>query len=339
VKTATGASTAQLGLALFAVGLAALPAMALSGRVADRAFMLPATLVLFGAAGALPAVARSPGALFACLLAVGATSGALDVAANARASAVETRYGVRIMDGVHAAFSAGVLVGGVSTGLLRNAGAHPEWVLLGIGALLVVTAVANRAPIRVSGVARDATLNRRLLGVGAILALAFVLEGGLESWSSVFLERGLDTSPAVSGLGPGSFAAAMTTGRLLAQHVAETPPTMRILAAGLLAACGVGLAAVAMHAAVAILGFVIAGIGLAVAAPTLLGAAGRIGRGAAISTVVTVGYVGFLVGPALFGGVAGATGLRGGFVLLVGVAVLLALGSLALPRLLRDSRS
>lgn len=336
---AAGASAAELGLALLAVGLAALPAMALSGRVADRPLMLPVTLVLFGSAGALPALARSPGALFAYLLAVGATSGALDVAANARASAVETSYGVRIMDGVHAAFSAGVLVGGITTGLLRNAGAHPEWILLGVGGLLVGAAVANRAPLRAPAAARRAAFNRRLLGVGAILALAFVLEGGLESWSSVFLERGLDTSPAVSGLGPGSFAAAMTAGRLLAQRVAGTPATIRILAAGSLATCGIGVAAAATEPAVAILGFVIAGIGLSVAAPTLLGAAGRIGRGAAISTVVTVGYLGFLAGPALFGGVAGATSLRGGFVLLACVAVLLALGSLALPRLLRDSRS
>jgi hypothetical protein len=339
VKTAAGASAAQLGLALFAVGLAALPAMLLTGRIADRPRVLPAMLVLFAGAGALPALARSPSGLFACLLVVGATSGALDVAVNARASAFESAGGVRIMDGVHAAFSAGVLVGGAGTGLLRNAGARPEWILLAVGVALVAVAGANRGAADAPSVVGRGGLTHRLLGVGGLLALAFLLEGGLESWSAVFLERGLHTSPAVSGLGPGSFAAAMALGRLVAQRAARTPPPVRISVAGGLATAGIALVAGAAHPAIALVGFVVAGCGLSVAAPTLFGAAGRVGGGAAISTVATVGYIGFLAGPPLFGGVAGAAGLRGGFVLLAGVAVVLGAGSLLLPALLRDSRS
>src|SRR5919197_5921515 len=150
------------------------------------------------------------------------------------------------------------------------------------------------------------------------------------AWSSVYLEHSLRSSPAVSGLGPGLFAAAMATGRLLAQRVAG-PPAIRIAVAGLGAAAGIAIAVAAHHPAVALIGFVTAGGGLALSAPTLFGEAGRAGRagrrGAAVSTVAVLSYTGFLAGPPLFGAVAGATGLRGGFVLLGGAAIVLAVSA------------
>jgi MFS family permease len=79
---------------------------------------------------------------------------------------------------------------------------------------------------------------------------------------------------------------------------------------------------------IALLGFVVAGGGLALSAPTLFGEAGRMGgeggRGASVSTVAILGYLGFVAGPPLIGAVAGATSLRGGFVFLCVMALLLA---------------
>ena len=73
-------------------------------------------------------------------------------------------------------------------------------------------------------------------GVGLVLALAFLVENGLEAWSALFLERTLHSSPAVSGLGPGLFAGAMVTGRVLAQKVEWPSVAGRMLFAGLAAA-------------------------------------------------------------------------------------------------------
>src|SRR5207244_931515 len=81
--------------------------------------------------------------------------------------------------------------------------------------------------------------------------------------------------PAVSGLGPGLFAGAMATGRLLAQNVERSSIAGRMLFAGVAAAGGLALAATTHHAGIALIGFVIAGGGLALSAPTLFGVAGR----------------------------------------------------------------
>ncbi len=331
VQRSTGASEAQLGLALLFVALAALPAMVAAGRLADMfgARLVPIALVAFGAAATLPGLTRSVPALVAALAVVGTATGMLDIAINAHASRLEATHHIRVMDGLHAAFSAGVLVGGVGAGLLRRAGGHPSWILAGVALTIALTAFANLAPSAGPETPRrHARLGRPLLVVGAVLALAFIVESGLETWSALFLERTLGSSPAVSGLGPGMFAGAMATGRLLAQKVERSSVAGRMLFAGLAAAAGLVLAATAQHAVVALAGFVIAGGGLALSAPTLFGVAGRLGgeggRGAALSTVAILGYLGFLAGPPLIGAVSGASSLRGGFLFLCAVAVLVA---------------
>jgi MFS family permease len=321
------------------VALAALPFMLAAGRLADTfgARLVPMSLIAFAVAATLPGLARSVPALVAALTVVGAATGTLDIAINAQASRLEARYRIRVMDGLHGAFSVGVLVGGVGAGLLRRAGGHPSWILAGVAVVIAVTAVSNLAPAEApEPPQRRARLERPLVVVGAVLALAFIVESGLESWSALFLERTLESGPAVSGLGPGMFAGAMATGRLLAQKVERSSLAGRMVVAGLAAAGGLALAATAHHAAVALTGFVIAGGGLALSAPTLFGLAGRLGgeggRGAALSTVAILGYLGFLVGPALMGAVSGASSLRGGFLFLCAVAVLLAVCAPVLRR-------
>jgi len=343
IQRATGASEAQLGLALLCVAVAALPAMLVAGRLADvfRARLVPIFLVFFGAVEWLPGLARSVAMLILFLAFVGIATGLLEIAINAHAARLEALHGIRIMDGLHAAFSSGVLVGGIGSGLLRRAGAHPAWILAAVGVLTALTAVANLGPYPPLAPRQlRARLARPLLIVGLVLALAFLVENGLETWSALFLERTLNANPAVSGLGPGLFAGAMVTGRVLAQKVEWPSVAGRMLFAGVAAAAGLAVAATAHHAAVALAGFVIAGGGLALSAPTLFGVAGRVGgeggRGAALSTVAILGYLGFVAGPALIGAVSAASSLRGGFLFLCAVAVILAACAPILRRVVRE---
>jgi MFS family permease len=168
-----------------------------------------------------------------------------------------------------------------------------------------------------------------------------MIEGGIENWSALFLETDLDASPAVSGLGPGSFAAAMVGGRLLGQWLELRVGDRRLLAVGAVTASGgLLLAAVAPSIPLALLGFAVGGAGVSVAAPTLFGAAGRgaseAERGTAVASVTTISYLGFLVGPPLIGAVSGASDLRVGIGLLAGIALALAAAAAAAHRTLPD---
>ena len=305
IKEQVDASVAELGAALLAVGFAALPAMLLTGRLVDRvgARLMPAALVLFGVAALLPGLAGSVPELALALVLVGATSGALDVVINVAASGLEASGGQRLMQLAHAAFSAGFLVAAVSVGLARAAGAEPIAVLAGTTVLLFATALLNRGHAAAAPEARAnwrLRFPRRLLLLGVLCGVAYVVESGIENWSALYLETELDASPAVGGLGPGLFAAAMVTGRSLG-HWLEAVVGDRPLLVGGAATAGGGLALAAVAPAVplALVGFALGGAGISVAAPTLFGAAGRgapdAERGSAVASVTTVSYLGFLI--------------------------------------------
>lgn len=345
IKEQVDASVTELGIAFLALALASLPAMLVTGRIVDRVGprIMPLALVLFGVAAVLPGFAGSVSQLTLALILVGLTSGAVDVVINVAATNVETSGGPRVMQIAHAFFSAGFLVAAIAVGLARGVGAGPLPVLVGISVLVLVSATVNRgypAPPR-ERAARRFTFSRRLLVLGLLCGLAFMIEGGIENWSALFLETDLDASPAVSGLGPGSFAAAMVAGRLAGQWLELRVGDRRLLAAGALTASGgLLLAAVAPTVAFALLGFAIGGAGVSVSAPTLFGAAGRgaseAERGSAVASVTTISYLGFLVGPPLIGAVSGATDLRVGIGLLAGIALALAVAAAAAHRALPD---
>ncbi len=345
VKEQVDASVTELGIAFLALALAALPAMLVTGRIVDRVGprILPLTLVLFGLAAVLPGLAGSVWQLTLALILVGITTGAVDVVINVAATNVETSGGPRVMQVAHALFSAGFLVAAVAVGIARGAGAGALPVLAGIGLLVLVSAAFNRgypaAPRREAP--RRIVLSHRLLVLGLLCGLAFMIEGGIENWSALYLETDLDASPTVSGLGPGAFAAAMVGGRLLGQWLELRVGDRRLLSVGaLIGSGGLLLAAVAPAVPLALLGFAIGGAGVSVAAPTLFGAAGRgaseAERGSAVASVTTISYLGFLVGPPLIGAVSGATDLRVGIGLLAGISLVLAVTSAAARRALPD---
>lgn len=333
VKEQVDASVTQLGIAFLAVALAALPAMLVTGRIVDRVGprILPLTLVLFGVAAVLPGLASSVWQLTLAMILVGLTTGAVDVVINVAATNVETSGGPRVMQVAHALFSAGFLVAAIAVGVARGAGAGPLAVLAVISVLVLVAAAVNRgypaSPRETTP--RRFTFSRRLLVLGLLCGLAFMIEGGIENWSALYLETDLDASPAVSGLGPGFFAAAMVGGRLLGQRLEVRVGDRRLLSVGAVTASGgLLLAAVAPSIPLALLGFAVGGAGVSVAAPTLFGAAGRgaseAERGSAVASVTTISYLGFLVGPPLIGAVSGASDLRVGIGLLAGIALVLA---------------
>lgn len=337
LKEQVDASVTELGLAFLAVALAALPSMLVTGRIVDRVGprILPLALAFFAAAAILPGLTGSVPQLALALALIGLASGAVDVVINVAATNVETSGGPRVMQIAHACFSGGFLVAAITVGLARGAGAGPLPILAGVSALILASALVNRGyptPPRSEEAPGRFTFSRRLLVLGLLCGLAFVIEGGLEEWSALFLETELDASPSVSGLGPGFFAAAMMSGRLAGQWLEVRLGDRQLLVGGgITASVGLTLAASATAIPLALLGFALGGLGVSVAAPTLFGAAGRgapaTERGSAVASVTTVSYLGFLAGPPLIGAVSGALSLRAGIGLMAVAALVLALAA------------
>ncbi len=232
----------------------------------------------------------------------------------------------------HALYSAGVLVGALAVGLARQAGAGRVEVLGGIAVALLVAAALNvgrhERIERRSAPSRGPRLNRAAIPIGLVCGAAFVIEGGMENWGAVFLERDLDADPAMSALAPAAYGGAMMLGRFSGQWLERRLGDTVLLGGSMVVAlAGLAAAALAQNAPAAIVAFFVGGAGISIAAPVLFGAGGRLTspeeRGSALATVTTLGYLGFLVGPPLVGGIAEAVGLRASFAALAVIATAL----------------
>jgi MFS family permease len=341
VQAQADVGDSELGVALLCIGAGALAGMRPAGVALDRwgSAVLPLAVLGFAACAVLPGIATSAIALSAALLLLGAMSGALDVAINTEAVRVEAT-GRRVLHLVHAGFSGAVVVASLLTGALRSAGGSPHVVLGTVAVLLVITAIALRRLTPAPAVARPAPAPwRRLLHapaawliLGGLAALAYLVENAWQSWSALQLEGTLDAAPGLAALGPAVFAGAAMTGRLGGQWLSERVSERTVLRSGAtLGALGTLVGATAPTVLVALLGIAVAGLGTSLCAPTLISLAGRASspeqRGAAVSVVTTLAYLGFLLGPALVGIAAAATTLRIALVGIAGVALLL--GALA----------
>jgi hypothetical protein len=337
VQTHANVDDGQLGIALLCVGAGALASMRAAGTVVDRwgAPALPAALAAFGAAAVLPGLATSTAGLCAALLVLGATSGAVDVAINAEGVRSEAATGQPVLSLAHGTFSACVVGGSLAAGALRAADAGPELVLALVGVVVATTAAALlRAPPaagpRLPARASLRHLPRVLVILGGLCALAFFVENAWQSWGAVHLESDLDASPALGALAPALFAGAAALSRIGGHALAGRVSELTLLRGGAtLGAAGTLLGALAPVAALALVGVVVAGPGISICAPVLFSIAGRGAdeavRGAAVSIVTTIAYLGFLVGPAAVGLLASATALRTSLAAVAGVAMVLAI--------------
>ena len=336
VQSHAGVDDGQLGLALLCIGAGALASMRLAGGLVDRwgAPALPAALAAFAAAAALPGLATSTAGLCAALLVLGATSGAVDVAINAEGVRSEAATGRPVLSLAHGTFSACVVGGSLVAGALRAAGAGPELVLVLVAVVVATTAAVL---LRAQAAAGPPTLGRAslrhlprtLVVLGALCALAFFVENAWQSWGAVHLESDLDASPALGALAPALFAGAAALSRLGGHGLAGRVRELTLLRAGAtLGAAGTLLGALAPGAGLALVGIVAAGAGISICASVFFSIVGRGAdeavRGAAISIVTTIAYLGFLVGPAAVGLLASATTLPTSLAAVAGVALALA---------------
>ena len=135
----------ELGVVLLALPAGALLAMQAAGRLSQRFGSRAPTVasaVLLGCVVVGPALAWSLASLWVAVFAIGLANGALDVAMNVQAVAVERQYGRSVMNAFHAVFSLGAAAGALLGGAALAA-VLPTAAVLGVhGLLLAATALA-----------------------------------------------------------------------------------------------------------------------------------------------------------------------------------------------------
>ena len=340
LKPQVGLSDGQFGLALLITSIGAVMAMWLA-PLAERglgARALGVLTALLAVATLLPGHTTNGVMFTLAMLGVTMTSGTLDVAMNARVSALEAQVGRSLMNLNHAVFSVAYAICALATGLAREGGFGPAAILTGGGLLIgVLMLQAFAAPVadaehEADGVEVAPLPWALLLPGGMIILIAFMSEQATEGWSALHLERNLGAGAAQGALGPALLGITMAIGRLAGQVVAnQVSERMVIRWASVTAGIGACIAATAPSLGVAYLGFSILGVGVSVMAPMAYAWIGRMVpnryRSHAISRISVVGYAGFFIGPPLMGFLSEGFGLAVSFMvvgaLLFGVTLVL----------------
>ncbi|MFD3946916.1 MFS transporter [Streptomyces sp. NPDC058579] len=335
IQDHAGVSAGQLGLALAFPAIGASLAMPLAGAISHRfgaRTALRGLLALWTMALTLPSLAPDIYGLCAVLFVYGATAGMSDVAMNALGVETENRLGKSIMSSLHGMWSVGALIGSAAGTVAAHLGGDAR--LHHLVAALVLTALGlyfcqgvldlqstpeEEAPPRFSLPPKSALI------IGAIGFCAVFAEGASLDWSAVYLRDELGSSAGVAAASTTAFALTMAIARLVGDRVVDRFGAVRTVRVGGVAATAGGLLVVlAPHAVLAMAGFGLIGLGVAVVVPLAFAAAGRSGPNPsqAIAGVATITYTSGLIAPSAIGGIADATSLTFSF----GLVTLLAFG-------------
>ncbi|UYN99188.1 MAG: MFS transporter [Devosia sp.] len=332
-----GLSEAQLGLILVGQPAGGLPMFLISSSIIERfgprrvlMVMLPVVICTTALIGLL----LHPVAMFLLLAANGVGFSLTNIAINVEADRVEAATGARIMNTCHGVWSIGFLVTALVGALMRGVGVSPAWHLglmapVLIGALFVVAlpmAITPERPHTAQTKRRLALPTLATMGLVAFGLGAGLTEGAARAWSIIYLRDSFEVAPWIQSLALPALVAAMAAGRLMADRVLDrvgTVPMARWLAS--LAIAGLITVGLAPNAGLALMGFVMVGLGICVLYPLMLSAAARIGDRPASQNVAAVTLVFQLVNlgaPALIGAVAQGFGVRFAFTILIPLLVM-----------------
>lgn len=170
-----------------------------------------------------------------------------------------------------------------------------------------------------------------VLFLGALAFCCLVGEGAAADWSAVYLHDNLGTTAGFAASAYATFAIAMTAGRLVGDRLAAALGPVRLVrGCGVLASVGLGIGLLINEPAAGVIGFGCLGAGLSCIVPQVFTAAGsrdpeRAGQG--IARVASLGFLGFIIGPILIGGLAELIGLSAALV--VPVVLVLAVAAAA----------
>lgn len=338
---------------LLAVALAGSAAVnAATGPLTERwgtSATLARTQLAWAVALGLLVAAPTPWLLApACVIAL-CLGGAVDVAMNVVATvafADEPGGLVRF----HARFNGGAVLGAAAAALLIHGGLSWRWVFAGVALVSVVNAAWCRTADLPAGEAGEShgplhslrTIRAERLGaIAALLACGAMVEGGIDTWGVLVLRERLGATVLV---GAGAYVVGQsvaTAARATLGPAAGALGVMRGLAiGGGLAGCGLTLVALA-PAWGAAAGLALAAAGISVCWPLLLAqaSAGLDRPASTVGGVTAIGYLGFVVGPPVVGGLARLAGLRPALLFLAAAGFVVAAAPRRLPAMRRGGTS
>lgn len=335
IKNTLHMNDAALGGVLLAIPMGQLSAMALSAFLVSKlgskrmlisaALFYPLALVCLG-------LANSPWHLSMGLFLFGMAANMTNIAVNTQGVGVEKLYGRSIMATFHGLWSmAGFFGGVISTIMVRGSIAPFTHFCIIFGVALLNLIVMSRFLLprdmsRQERTMRKETKTKFVMPDRLIILLGIVVfgnlacEGTMFDWSGVYFETVIKPPHDLVRLGYIACMCSMTCGRFVADWLVTKFGMVTILRfSGMITFGGLMLAVALPNLVSATIGFMLVGFGVSSVVPLCYSMAGRsstLSPGVALTTVSTIGFFGFLMGPPLIGFVAQALNLRWSFAII-----------------------
>jgi len=371
VKQSLGLTDGTLGFVLLGAPVGSVAAMCLAAMLLPRfgsRRIVQVALCGYCAASPLVGLTGTLPALFGALVLWGAFQGALEVAMNTQAIAIERNSRRPLMSGLHGGWSIGAFTGAGIGALAVGAGIAltPQLLILGSVALLGAgllntrllpdhrdgsssepfpSAPSSETEIPTTEPASGGGRSRWSAGMLTLAVIAFaslLCEGAAANWASVYLSGPLGATGAVPGLAYAGFALAMVAVRLSGNRLlARFRPDRLLPVLALVATVGFTTALMLDRPLAAIVGFGCLGLGLASVVPAVFSAAGRLPGlhpGTAVATVSAFGWAAYVIGPPIIGHLAAQTSLPTALAVLPVLTGFVALGSWLAPGLKNPQR-
>ena len=359
IRAHLGLTYGQFGLAVMFGALGAM-VLGLSAAPIIRRYRSSRVAVVSMIAMAIAAVAASLAPTWilfaAALFFVGAIDSIADVAQNSHGLRVQREMKRSVINSFHAMWSIGAVIGGLMGGVA--AGLHIP-VPVHFAVVAVIVAIANVIgyrmllpgddPVPAATTASGGGSLRRVAArvwlTLAALAVVAIAGGWVEdaggTWSASYLKDSLHAGPTLAAMGFVALMTMETIGRLIGDRMVDRFGQRTVArVGGLITATGMGIALLWPSIPLTIVGFGLAGLGVATTIPAAMHEADELPgfrQGTGLTILSWTLRLGFLLSPVLVGAIADAKSLRVGLSLVVVAGLTIAVFAQALSQRPRGS--
>ena len=327
IKSTLNLSDGQLGTILFALPLGQLTMMYFSGKLVTRFGsnrVLPFAISMYAISLTNLGLAQNAWQLALGLYCFGIFGNLTNISVNTQGIYTEGLFRRTIMSSFHGMWSlagfTGALVGLGLLALQLTTYTHflivafIAFTLIGFNFKYLIKAKEKVKTEKPKGFRKP---DRTLVLLGVIGFCSMASEGIMFDWSGVFFKDIVKAPGALIILGYTSFMIMMASGRFFGDKLINRYGRKTVMKiSGIMISSGFFTAVALPYIIPSMLAFMVIGLGVSTVVPTLYSIAGKhptIPTGEALTTVSSVSFLGFLMGPPVIGHIAELFSLRFSF--------------------------
>jgi MFS family permease len=338
IKAALNLSDGQLGTILFALPVGQLTMMYFSGKLVTRFGshrILPFAILMYAVSLTNLGLAQNAWQLALGLYTFGIFGNLTNISVNTQGIYTEGLFKRTIMSSFHGMWSLAGFTGAlVGLGMLAlQLSTYSHFIIVAFIAFLLIALnfkflIKAKETVKTEKKKGFSKPDQTLVLLGVIGFCSMASEGIMFDWSGVFFKDIVKAPGALIILGYTSFMIMMASGRFFGDKLINIYGRKKVMQiSGIMISSGFFTAVIFPYIIPSMIAFMIIGLGVSTVVPTLYSIAGKhptIPTGEALTTVSSVSFLGFLMGPPVIGHIAELFSLRFSFAFIGIFGVLIA---------------